>query len=101
MAITIYIDTDKVDSKYDILREQQRIFENTFNEYRTQIEKIQTCWTGNNGENAYNSLKDHHTTFQNILDKLDDNNTFLKSAEEAYIEADQTIYNIIEDNASM
>lgn len=101
MAITIYIDTDKVDSKYDTLIEQQRVFEETFETYKTQIEKIQTCWTGNNGDNAYNSLKNHYTTFEAILDKLDTDNRFLKSAEEAYIDADQTIYNIIEDNASM
>ena len=97
--MSIYIDSEKVNGKLEILNQQKQEIQNNFDEFKGQIEKLQQCWSGNSGENAYNKLKKHNNKFDNLVTRLEQYNTFLDSANQAYNSADSELSRFIDESA--
>lgn len=95
----IYIDSEKVNAKLEILRNQKQEIQNNFDNFKSQVEKLQECWTGNSGENAYNSLKKHEKKYEYIISRMDNLNTFLDNTNIAYNGADNELSKFIDESA--
>ena len=101
MDQNIEIDTNLMESKISLLKEQRDKIKEVFDTQEKTVKKLPDSFGGTNGEKAYEKLTKHNLKYEPWIDELDEKIEYLQKIVDAYKNADITINNKIDSNVDV
>lgn len=99
MNNNIYIDSDILLSKIELLKQEKEKLRKYFGDVRTDSLNMINYWSGDSGDQAYEVFSGYTKKFRTVIEEIESKITFLENVIEAYKQMDLLLNKKMEENA--